>query len=161
MSAYLDTIRYELHAYKVMTERAVAQVSDEQLYWKPDDEANSIAIIMQHMAGNMESRWTDFLTTDGEKDWRDRDGEFVDGHLARGKLMGVWEAGWATCLAAINGLSDDDLQKTATIRDEVYTVMGAIQRQLAHYAYHVGQITWLARSLVGPGWQTLSLARNK
>lgn len=161
MSAFLQSARDELTSQKRLADRAVLQVSDEQLHWKSDDDANSIAIMMQHPAGNMKSRWTDFLTTDGEKTWRQRDAEFIDAMIGRAELTETWEAGWATLFTALEQLTDDDLPKTVTIRGEALTVLQAIQKQLAHYAYHVGQITYLARQLVGVDWQTLSVARTK
>jgi hypothetical protein len=147
--------------YKKLAERAFAQVSDQQLFVVLGGEANSIAIIVKHMAGNMRSRWTDFLTTDGEKPGRDRDSEFVNPPATRTGLLGEWERGWATMFDALESLTDADLARTITIRGEAHSVMQAINRQLAHYPYHVGQIVLLAKHLANEHWQSLSVPRNK
>jgi hypothetical protein len=147
--------------YKKLAERAMAQVADEQLFSALDGEANSIAIIVKHMAGNMRSRWTDFLTTDGEKPSRDRDSEFVDPAATREALLSEWEHGWAIMLGALEPLTDADLAHAITIRGEAHSVMQAINRQLAHYPYHVGQIVLLAKHFASDHWQSLSVPRNK
>lgn len=147
--------------YKLLGERAMLQVSDEQLFASLDEESNSIAIIVKHITGNMRSRWTDFLTTDGEKPSRNRDGEFVDPPATRDALMREWEDGWACVFRAIEPLTDADLVRTVTIRGEAHSVMQAINRQLSHYPMHVGQIILLAKHYAGERWQTLSVARNK
>lgn len=139
----------------------MAQVSDEQLFAILDAEANSIAIIVKHMAGNMRSRWTDFLTTDGEKPDRDRDGEFVGAPVRRAELLAMWEDGWRRLFAAIEPLSDADLGRTITIRGEPHSVLQAINRQLGHLSYHVGQIVLLAKHFAGDRWQSLSVPRNQ
>src|SRR5256714_11591390 len=131
--------------YKNLSERAMDQVSDEQLFTALDDEMNSIAIIVKHMAGNMRSRWTDFLTTDGEKPDRKRDGEFVSPSASRAELLRVWDAGWKCVFDALEPLSESDLTRRVTIRGEEHSVMQAVNRQIAHYAYHVGQIVFLAK----------------
>jgi hypothetical protein len=147
--------------YKKLAERAMAQVADEQLFAVLDGEANSIAIIVKHMAGNMRSRWTNFLTTDGEKASRDRDSEFVDPAATREALLSEWEHGWATMFDALEPLTDEDLGRTITIRGEAHSVMQAINRQLAHYPYHVGQIVFLAKHFAADHWESLSVPRNK
>jgi len=147
--------------YKRLAERAMAQVTDEQLFTVIDGEANSIAIIVKHMAGNMRSRWTDFLTTDGEKPDRDRDREFVDPAATREALTDEWEEGWAMMFAALEPLTDADLGRTITIRGEAHSVVQAINRQLAHYPYHVGQIVLLAKHFASDHWQSLSVPRNQ
>jgi len=144
-----------------MAEKAIDQAGDEALHQQADEESNSIAIIIQHMAGNMLSRWADFYTTDGEKEWRNRDGEFIDKKSSRQELLDFWEKGWACCLDVIDHLTPEDLSKTIYIRQEAHTVMDAINRQAAHYAYHVGQIVYLCRMYRKADWQTLSIARNK
>src|SRR5205814_1174490 len=121
----------------------------------------NIAIIMKHMAGNMVSRWTDFLTTDGEKEDRNRDGEFIDDFTSRQQLMDAWEKGWKTCLHALNSLTEADLLKTISIRKEPHTVVRAIQRGLSHYAYHCGQIVYLAKQMKGTDFKTLSIPKKK
>ena len=139
----------------------MAQVSEEQLFASLDEESNSIAIIVKHMTGNMRSRWTDFLTTDGEKPNRNRDSEFVDPPATREALMREWEDGWARVFGAIEPLTDADMGRVVTIRGEEHSVMQAINRQLAHYPQHVGQIILLAKHYAGNKWQTLSVARNR
>lgn len=139
----------------------MAQVSDAQLFASLDEDSNSIAIIVKHMTGNMRSRWTDFLTTDGEKPDRNRDGEFVDPPATREALMREWENGWARVFGAIEPLTDADMGRVVTIRGEEHSVMQAINRQLAHYPQHVGQIILLAKHYAGDQWQTLSVARNR
>ncbi len=157
----LENVLFTFRWYKDLAERAVAQMGDAQLHARSDDEANSIAIVMKHMAGNMRSRWTDFLTTDGEKPDRGRDDEFVDDVATRDDLMRLWERGWACTLAAIEALGPEDVLRTVTIRDREHTVVEALHRQLAHYAYHVGQIVLLARSQAGREWTSLSIARGQ
>ena len=137
------------------------QVTDAQLFAILDDEANSIAIIVKHMTGNMRSRWTDFLTTDGEKPDRNRDREFIDPPATRDALMAEWEHGWSCVFQALEPLSDSDLGRTITIRGEAHSVTQAINRQLAHYPYHVGQIVLLAKHYAGGEWKSLSVPRNQ
>jgi len=146
--------------YKKLGERAIAQVSDEQLTQTLDDEANSIATIVKHMTGNMRSRWTDFLTTDGEKPNRNRDTEFEEPPATRAALLQTWEAGWACLFSALEPLTDADLTRTITIRGEAHSVMQAINRQLAHYPSHVGQIVLLAKHFAHGHWQSLSVPRR-
>ncbi|HEY4381239.1 MAG TPA: DUF1572 domain-containing protein [Acidobacteriaceae bacterium] len=153
----LDLFRY----YKQLAERAMGQVSDEQLFATLDDEANSIAIIVKHMTGNMRSRWTDFLTTDGEKPNRDRDSEFVAPAATRKALMDDWEDGWAHVFGALGSLTDADLGRTVTIRREAHSVMQAVNRQVAHYPHHVGQIVLLAKHFARDRWTSLSVPRNR
>jgi|SRR5271166_928439 len=153
----LSLFRY----YKKLGERAMEQVTDEQLFINLDEEANSIAIVVKHMAGNMRSRWTDFLTTDGEKPGRNRDSEFVDPPETREALLDAWEDGWARVFQALEPLADADLGRTITIRGEAHSVMQAINRQASHYAYHVGQIVMLAKHLAHERWQSLSVPRNR
>jgi hypothetical protein len=147
--------------YKKMAEGAIEQVSDDQLFATLDDEMNSIAIIVKHMSGNMRSRWTDFLTSDGEKPDRNRDTEFVDPAATRGDLMRIWHEAWEKVFQALMPLSDADLNRTAIIRGEPHSVMQAINRQIAHYAYHCGQIVFLAKHFKGAEWKSLSVPRNK
>jgi hypothetical protein len=150
-----------LRHYKKLAERAMDQIAEEQLFIAADEESNSIAIIVKHMAGNMRSRWTDFLTTDGEKPDRNRDSEFVDPPPNRKALLELWENGWERVFQAIEPLSDQDLGRAVTIRGEAHSVMQAINRQLAHYAYHVGQIVLLAKHFAHDHWQTLSVPKNR
>jgi hypothetical protein len=147
--------------YKKLGEGAMQQVSDEQLFQPLDGESNSIAITAKHMAGNMRSRWTDFLTTDGEKPDRNRDSEFEDPPATRAALMEMWERGWGYVFGALAQLSDADVGRTVLIRGEKHSVMQAINRQLTHYAYHVGQIVVLAKHFAGDRWHTLSMPKKK
>jgi Protein of unknown function (DUF1572) len=147
--------------YKKLAERAMQQLSDDQLLAVLDEESNSIAIIVKHMAGNMLSRWTDLLTSDGEKAGRDRDAEFSDPPATRQALLDLWEDGWHCVLGTMESLSDADLGRTITIRGEAHSVMQAINRQVAHYSYHCGQIVFLAKHLAHDRWQVLSIPRGK
>ncbi len=147
--------------YKGLAERAMAQVTDEQLGAVLDGETNSIAITVKHMAGNMRSRWTDFLTTDGEKPNRNRDTEFEDPASTREDLLAQWEEGWQCVFGALEPLSEQDLTRTVTIRGEAHSVMQAINRQVAHYAYHCGQIVLLAKHFKNSEWACLSVPRGK
>ncbi|HEU5458037.1 MAG TPA: DUF1572 family protein [Terracidiphilus sp.] len=146
---------------KQLAERAMEQVTDEQLFATLDAEANSIAVLVKHMAGNMRSRWTDFLTTDGEKPTRNRDGEFEHPPETRAALLAEWESGWSCLFGALEPLTDADLPRTVTIRGERHSVMQAINRQVAHYAQHAGQIILLAKHFAGGHWQSLSIPRGK
>jgi hypothetical protein len=160
-TSYLkDTIAI-LRFYKRLGEEAMKQIADERLYTVLDPETNSVAVIVKHMVGNMRSRWTDFLTSDGEKPDRNRDSEFVDPPPTRAGLLADWEAGWACLFAALRPLTDADLGRTVAIRGEAHSVMQAINRQLAHYSYHVGQIVILAKHFAGRSWQSLSIPRNR
>lgn len=153
----LDVFRY----YKTLAERAMAQCGDQQLFQSIDPESNSIAIIVKHMTGNMRSRWRDFLTTDGEKPDRNRDMEFESPTTTRGELMEQWHSGWKWVFDALEPLTDSDLTKTVTIRGEAHSVMQAINRQVAHYAHHIGQIVFLAKHLASDHWQSLSIPRKE
>jgi uncharacterized damage-inducible protein DinB len=157
---FLDDALLQLKKHKHFTETAIAQISDDQLFESPDSENNSIAIIMKHMAGNMVSRWTDFLTTDGEKN-RKRDLEFErEDADTKEHLLKNWNAAWEGTLNTISSLSEDDLSKTIYIREEPHLVLEAINRQLTHYAYHVGQIVFLARHFAGNNWKSLSIPKG-
>ena len=147
--------------YKSMGERAMAQVTDDQLTQTLDAGSNSIAVIVKHMAGNMRSRWTDFLTSDGEKPDRNRDSEFEAPPSTRAALMETWESGWARVFAAIEAVTDADLTRTVYIRSEPHSVMQAINRQMAHYACHIGQIVFLAKHFQSSQWKSLSIPRGK
>jgi hypothetical protein len=147
--------------YKKLAEGAMEQVTDDQLFATLDEEMNSIAIIVKHMAGNMRSRWTDFLTSDGEKPDRNRDTEFVEPPDTRVGLMEVWNEGWQRVFDALEPLSDSDLERKVTIRGEPHSVMQAINRQLVHYAYHSGQIVFLTKHFKASEWKSLSVPRNK
>jgi hypothetical protein len=159
---YLEDCLLQLRKVKRHAERAIAQVEDEPLFAVLDPEANSIAMLMKHMAGNMRSRWTDFLTSDGEKPDRDRDTEFVTGpEETRASVVRSWEEGWEYVFQAISSLTPEDLEKTVRIRGEAHSVVEAINRQLSHYSAHVGQIVLLAKHYAGPHWRSLSIPRGK
>jgi hypothetical protein len=160
-TSYLEDSLAVFRYYKKLAERAMDQVADEHLFATLDGEANSIAIVVKHMTGNMRSRWTDFLTTDGEKPNRNRDSEFVDPPATREALMKDWEDGCQCVFDALEPLTDADLTRTVTIRGEPHSVMQAINRQVAHYPHHVGQIVLLAKHFACDRWQSLSVPRNK
>ena len=160
-TSYVAEALAVFYQYKRLAEAAIAQVTDDQLTATLDGEMNSIATIVKHMAGNMRSRWTDFLNTDGEKPDRQRDSEFEAPPASREALMQLWEQGWALVFQAIEPLSDSDLGRTVTIRGEAHSVMQAINRQIAHYASHTGQIILLAKHFRGDQWQSLSIPRNR
>ena len=147
--------------YKKLAERAIEQVSDEEFFATIDEEANSIALIVKHIAGNLRSRWTDFLTSDGEKPERDRDTEFELIDDTRESLMKFWEDGWATLFDALGPLTPDDFSRTITIRGQEHTIVEAINRQLTHYSYHIGQIVLLAKHFRSTEWKSLSVPKNR
>ena len=157
IASAIETFRWQ----KDLVERAIVQVDDEQLHKPLDPETNSIAVIMKHMAGNMCSRWTDFLTSDGEKPCRHRDDEFVDDIRSRQELQGLWEEGWTCVFDAVSQLSDQDLHKIVHIRGEPHSVIRAIDRAIDHYGYHVGQIVQIARIRAQHDWTTLSIPRGE
>jgi hypothetical protein len=158
---YLAFTKKQFLQYKILAEKAMAQIEDEKLFLRVNEESNSIAMIIQHMAGNMLSRWTNFLTEDGEKEWRKRDAEFEVVLETKGEMLEEWERGWQCLFDALNSLSPSQLQDTMYIRGEVHTVLEAINRQLVHYPYHVGQIVFLAKMFRGTGWETLSMPKRK
>jgi hypothetical protein len=158
---YLSDAIAAFRNYKNLAEKAMAQVRDEEFFRLIDAESNSIAIIVKHLAGNAVSRWTDFLTADGEKDFRNRDNEFVTEGDTRESLMQFWEQGWQAVFTALEPLTAADFAKTITIRGQPHTICEAVNRQLTHYAYHIGQITFLAKHFRSSEWQTLSVPKNK
>jgi Protein of unknown function (DUF1572) len=159
---YLDEAHRQMRGHKRLAEGAMAQLKDHELFLTLDPESNSIAVIVQHMAGNMRSRFTDFLTTDGEKPDRHRDQEFeLHPATTRAHLTIWWEEGWARVFAAIEALKPEDLMRKVTVRGEPHTVLQGINRQIAHYAYHAGQIVFLAKHIRSSKWKTLSIARGK
>jgi len=153
----IDLFRY----YKRLGDGAIAQCPDDKLGAEIDPESNSVAIIVKHMAGNMRSRWSNFLTTDGEKPDRRRDTEFEDAPTTRAEIMSRWDAGWNYLFEALAALTDADLSRTITIRTEPHSAMQAVNRQVAHYSYHVGQIVYLARHFAGNNWLTLTIPKKK
>lgn len=159
---YLEEVRRQLAGYKRLGEGALSQLSEEEFFVTLDPESNSIAVIVKHIAGNMRSRFTDFLTTDGEKPDRNRDQEFeLTAATTRAEVIRWWENGWSIVFSAIDSLKPEDLMRTITIRNEPHTVLQAINRQIAHYAQHIGQIVFLAKHLRSSEWKTLSIARGK
>ncbi|MEN9686769.1 MAG: hypothetical protein RLZZ28_2555 [Bacteroidota bacterium] len=146
--------------YKELGDKTFEQIGDEAFFYQPSSESNSIAVIVQHLYGNMLSRWTNLLTEDGEKEWRKRDEEFEPLHHTRASVMALWEKGWSCLFGSLNSLTENDLQKTITIRTEPLTVYDAILRQLAHYPYHIGQIVYLGRLNKDKDWQSLSIPKG-
>lgn len=161
MTTTMDAIRNELGSLKRTGEKVFAELADADFDRALAPGVNTIAVLVQHLAGNMRSRWTDFLTSDGEKPWRDRDGEFEPSGRSRAALMEDWDEGWRTLFAAIDPLTDDDLGRVVTIADEPHTVVRAILKQLAHYAVHIGQIIVIARAVRGEAWRTLSIPKGQ
>jgi uncharacterized protein DUF1572 len=158
---YFEDALKAFRAYKKLAEKAIAQLRDEEFFVTLDEEANSVAVIMKHMAGNMLSRWTDFLSSDGEKPDRNRDAEFEDPEgLTQEALLERWSRGWECLFAALSALGESDLERQVTIRSQPHSVVEAINRQLAHYALHTGQIVFLAKHLAGGTWRTLSIPRG-
>jgi hypothetical protein len=158
---YLESARRQFQMYKALGEKAMAQISDDALNWQANEDANSITVIVKHLWGNMLSRWTDFLTTDGEKPWRERDAEFEAETMTREELMHKWEEGWQCLFKALNSIEDADLDRIVYIRNEGDTLLNAINRQISHYSYHVGQIVFIAKMLSSENWESLSIPHNK
>jgi len=158
---FLESTRKELRGLKRMAERALAQLNDDDLAWRPDAESNSIAINIQHLHGNMMSRWTDMLTADGEKPTRQRDAEFIQGaRMDRQELMRRWEEGWARVFETFGTLRPDDLLKEVRLRGRPSSVLETLQGHISHYAYHIGQMVFIAKRRKGQAWQTLSIPRG-
>jgi Protein of unknown function (DUF1572) len=160
-TSYLKDSISLFHYYKKLAERAMEQVTEQQLFQVLDEEMNSMAIIAKHMAGNMRSRWTDFLTSDGEKPTRNRDSEFIDPPRTRAALLEMWEEGWRSLFSALQPLREADMERKVTIRGEDHSVMQAVNRQMAHYSYHCGQIVFLAKHFQHSKWKSLTVPRNK
>lgn len=157
MNTYFTQIKKEFRYYKMLGEKTFDQVPSEKLFWKVNNQSNSIAIIVQHLSGNMQSRWTDFLTSDGEKKWRDREAEFRIVINSKNELISVWNKGWRCLFKALDQLSENDLDRIVYIRNMGHSVREAIYRELAHYAYHVGQIVFLGKLIANENWSTLSI----
>ena len=160
MKDYLESVIKQFEYYKLVAEKAMYQLPEEKLFWQYNEESNSIATIAKHLWGNMLSRWTDFLTTDGEKEWRNRDGEFENDIQTKSELLEKWNEGWQCMLDTLKGLTEDDLQKIVYIRNQGHTVMEAINRQLAHYPYHVGQIVYIAKMATDNNWKSLTIPKG-
>ncbi len=147
--------------YKSLGDKTFEQLTDEQMFWQYNEESNSIAVIVKHLAGNMLSRWTNFLTEDGEKSWRNRDGEFVNTFTTKEEVLDFWEQGWECFFDALDKVNEENLYSTTYIRGEAHPVIDAVLRQLAHYPYHIGQIVYIAKMIKNEDWNTLSIARNR
>jgi Protein of unknown function (DUF1572) len=157
---FIQSAIKRLSYYKELGDKTFAQLNDADFHFQPNETSNSMAIIIQHTAGNMLSRWTDFLTSDGEKEWRNRDVEFEDQNLTKQELIDFWQKGWDCCLDALNALTEGDMLKTIYIRSEGLLVIDAINRQLAHYPHHVGQIIYLGKIIKNNNWQNLSIPKG-
>ncbi len=157
---YLESVRKQFAYYKSLGEKTFSQLEDDKLFWQYNEECNSIAMIVKHLRGNMLSRWTDFLETDGEKEWRNRDEEFDNDIANREELLKKWNEGWSCLFEAINALTVDDLERIIYIRNQGHTVTEAINRQLAHYPYHIGQIVFIGKMACGQAWTSLSIPRG-
>ncbi len=161
MSSYLNSARKQFEYYKSLGDKTFQQLTEEQIFWHPNEENNSVAIIVKHIAGNMLSRWTNFLTEDGEKEWRNRDKEFINSFETKEDVIAYWEEGWYCLFKAINPLITEDYERIIYIRNQGHTVTEAINRQLCHYAYHVGQIVFLAKILLDSNWKSLSIPKGQ
>lgn len=160
-TTYLESIRKQFEYYKMLGDKTIEQLPDDKLFWQYNEESNSISIIVKHLYGNMLSRWTDFLTTDGEKEWRNRDAEFENTINSKETLLEMWEEGWKCFFNALNLLNAEDLNRIIYIRNEGHTVLEAINRQLAHYPYHVGQIVFIGKMICNENWVSLSIPKGK
>ncbi len=160
-NSFLESVKKQFLYYKTLGEKAMNQLEAEQLFISINEDTNSVATIVKHLSGNMLSRWTDFLTSDGEKEWRNRDAEFVETIKTKEELLAVWNQGWDCFLSTLNGLETEQLSQIIFIRNEGHTVIEAINRQLAHYPYHIGQIVFYAKMLKNSEWTSLSIPKNK
>jgi hypothetical protein len=158
---YLDTAIRRLKYYKHLGEQAFEQLDEKDFHFQPSSESNSIAIIIQHVAGNMLSRWTNFLTDDGEKEWRHRDDEFEIHPYSKKQLIELWEQGWNCFIHTLQSLNEDDLLKIVYIREESLTAIDAINRQLAHYPYHIGQLLYIGKIIKNSSWKSLSIPKGR
>lgn len=158
--SFLESVKKQFEYYKLLGEKTFSQVKDEQLFSQVSNESNSIATIVKHLCGNMLSRWTDFQTTDGEKEWRNREGEFENDISSRQELLDIWEAGWSCLINALNSISDADLSKIIYIRNQGQTILEAINRQLSHYPYHIGQIVFIGKMFSNENWNSLSIPKG-
>ena len=160
MNPFLESSKKIFAQYKGLADKTFAQLSLQELNWQPDEYSNSIAIIVRHINGNLRSRFTDFLSSDGEKAWRNRDAEFETGYSSKDEMLQDWEASWSVLFSLLEELSDEDLNRTVFIRNESHTEVDAIQRQLAHYASHIGQIIYIGKMIKQSDWKTLSIPRG-
>lgn len=160
-SEYIEGIQKQFAYYKSLGEKTIDQIPDEKLFWQYNSESNSIAIIVKHLWGNMKSRWTDFLTTDGEKEWRQRDAEFENDIASKEDLLNKWNDGWQCLFEALESIDQDNFNQPIYIRNIGHSIIEAINRQLAHYSYHIGQIVCIAKMIIGEEWQSLSIPKGK
>ncbi|GEO03148.1 hypothetical protein AAE02nite_08120 [Adhaeribacter aerolatus] len=160
-AAYLQSIRKQFEYYKALGERTIAQLDDQNLFWQYNEDSNSMAIIVNHLWGNMKSRWTDFLTADGEKEWRNRDLEFEPVIRTKQELQVKWEEGWNCLFEALDSINKDNFNTEVYIRNQSHSVMDAINRQLAHYAYHIGQLVYIGKMVKSDNWQSLTIPKGK
>jgi hypothetical protein len=161
MENYLESSRKQFEYYKMLGEKAFEQISEEQIFWTPNETSNSIAVIVKHLSGNMLSRWTDFLTTDGEKEWRKRDEEFENSAKTKAAVLQMWQDAWTCFFNALDSITEADFEKTIYIRNMGHTIVEAINRQLAHYPYHIGQLVFLAKLMQDNSWKSLSIPKGK
>jgi hypothetical protein len=161
ISNYLSSVISQFDYYKSLGESTFEQLTEEQIYWQPSSESNSIATIVMHLKGNMLSRWTNFLSTDGEKEWRNRDIEFEDIGLSRKEIIVQWNLAWKCLFDTLNSLSEDDFNKIVYIRNQPHSVIEAINRQLAHYPYHIGQIVFIGKMICNENWKPLSIPKGQ
>ncbi|MCF2875105.1 MULTISPECIES: DUF1572 family protein [unclassified Tenacibaculum] len=159
-TSYLTSVKKQFEYYKSLGDKTFIQLTEEQFFWLPNADDNSIAIIVKHIAGNMLSRWTNFLTEDGEKEWRNRDDEFINSFTTKEEVIAYWENGWQCLFKALNSITEENSNTIVYIRNQGHTITEAINRQLCHYSYHVGQIVFLGRLLLGKNWKSLSIAKN-
>jgi hypothetical protein len=160
-AAYLESVKKQFEYYKLLGDRTMSQLPDEKIFWQYNEESNSIATIVKHLNGNMLSRWTDFLTTDGEKEWRRRDAEFENDVKSKELVLKMWNEGWDCFFNALNSLQEEDLSKIIFIRNQGHSVMEAINRQLAHYPYHIGQIVYAGKMICNEKWVSLSIPKGE
>lgn len=160
-NVYLKVVVERFKSVKTLGDKTIEQLSEQDIHWTYNQESNSVAVIVKHLSGNMISRWTDFLTSDGEKENRNRDEEFIDDIPSKLEMINVWEKGWDVLIDTLTGLKEEDLLKTIKIRGEKHFVLEAIERQMTHYAYHVGQIVYIGKQLKDSEWKTLSIPRGK
>ena len=161
MNDYLESVIRQFKYYKMLGDKSISQIPEDTLHWCPGEGSNSIATIVKHLRGNMLSRWTDFMESDGEKPWRNRDDEFVDDIGNKDALIKLWQEGWKCLFHALEDLEENDLERIVYIRNQGHTVVEAINRQLSHYCYHVGQIVFLAKMIAGKDWESLSIPPGK
>ncbi len=160
-ASYINSVQQQFNYYKKLGDQTIDSLSEKEIYWTYNDESNNIAIIINHIVGNMLSRWTNFYSEDGEKEWRKRDSEFTLSNKNKGEIIVHWKKGWECLFNIIDNLTTEDLLKSVKIRDEKHTVIEAVNRQLAHYAYHIGQLVYVAKMIQNKQWKSLSIPRNK